>query len=753
MAVRKTFRFSPDWVRARWYHLFAPLAALLAMALLAHKTSLLEELESLTVNLRFHLRAPFDPPADTRLLLVGIDQKSIDMTGSWPWPRIIEAQFLDTIVKTGVNPHTVAFDILFTDDYDKYGNLQKSTSGANFDQVLGDSAGRLASVVTGALSFAPDSDPVTERHAEDSTQTELLQPGPTQPLSNIRGDVNSIIGSNVAILPVAALRKQSLFGFVNDEPSRVDRIRRTLPLLERVRDKVYPSFSLQVLCQMLNVDPDKVEVDLPGGTVTLKNSSGKTWKIPINSRGEFAINYRRESGFRGVSFISLFGALAQHNAHGTLIPPEADIDNKTLVIGQTATGLTDLGPTPLQSESPLVYVHLNAINNVLQHDYLRFVPWPWVVAGWLVVTWISLLRLKVAPLGEAITVPFAAMILYTIFAFAIFWEWSLQIALAWPVLGYVAVNFGGVVLRWREEQRGREYIKQLFSRMLSPEVMDHLLAHPENLKLGGSERDVTILFSDIRDYTTFSEGLAPAEVVRHLNVYFERMVACIQENRGTLHKYIGDAIMAAWGDVGVASQGLAHDAQNAVRAALMMRRDLRVLNAERAAGGHSALRIGIGLNHDRVLVGLIGASSRSEFTVMGDGVNIASRLEGVTKEFRTDLAVSESVRRLLGDAFLVRRLGYVQLKGKTTPTMVYDVLAEKNQLAESALSPETVTRYEEAFDHFLARRFAEAETGFLACQGLHPDDYPVKKYLDAVRRFGAGPPPPDWDGRIVMETK
>ena len=520
-----------------------------------------------------------------------------------------------------------------------------------------------------------------------------------------------------------------------------------------VRDKVYPSFALQILCQMLNVDADKIEVDLPGHTVTLKNSSGKSWKIPINDRGEFAVNYRRESGFRGVSFISLFGALAQHNAHGTSIPPEADIDNKVLVIGQTSTGLTDLGPTPLQSESPLVYVHLNAVNNVLQGDYLRFVPLFWVVLGWTLITWTCLLRLKEAPLGEAILVPFAVVILYTLFAFAIFWLWSLQIALTWPVLGFGAVNFGAVVLRWREEQRGREYIKQLFSRMLSPEVMDHLLAHPENLKLGGSERAVTILFSDIRDYTKFSEGLTPAEVVQQLNIYFERMVGCIKENRGTLHKYIGDAIMAAWGDVGVASLGADHDAQNAVRAALMMRRELRVLNAERAVEGLSTLRIGIGLNHDRVLVGLIGASSRSEFTVMGDGVNIASRLEGLTKEFRTELAISESVRQLLGDAFLVRRLGFIQLKGKTTPTMVYDVLAENNDRHESAMSAETVARYEEAFDHFLARRFAEAAAGFLACQRLHPEDYPAQKYLDSSRAFASHPPPLDWDGRIVMETK
>jgi adenylate cyclase len=232
------------------------------------------------------------------------------------------------------------------------------------------------------------------------------------------------------------------------------------------------------------------------------------------------------------------------------------------------------------------------------------------------------------------------------------------------------------------------------------------------------------------------------------------MVACVKECRGTLHKYIGDAIMAAWGDIADASLGPKTDAQNAVRSALMMRRLLRELNVERQTDGLTPLRIGIGLNHgDDVLVGLIGASSRSEFTVMGDAVNTASRLEGLTKEFKTDLAISESVRNLIGDDFLVRRLGLIVLKGKTKPTVVFEVLAEKSDLGQSKISAEVVAQYEEAFDHFLARRFAEAEAGFSACKKIYPDDYCVNEYLTASREFSAEPPPPDWDGRIVMTTK
>jgi adenylate cyclase len=241
--------------------------------------------------------------------------------------------------------------------------------------------------------------------------------------------------------------------------------------------------------------------------------------------------------------------------------------------------------------------------------------------------------------------------------------------------------------------------------------------------------------------------------MRQLNVYFERMVPCVKECNGTFHKFIGDAIMAAWGDLAPLSLGPAKDAQNAVRAALMMRHRLFVLNEERVADKLIPLRFGIGLNHGVIQAGMLGSSGRKEFTVMGDGVNVASRLEGLTKLFKTDLAISETVQALIGADFLVRRLGLIVLVGKTQPTVVYEVLAEKSDLAMSRMSVEGVERYEKAFDDFLARNFEKSETGFAACATDYPEDHCIKRYLAASREFRVTPPPDDWDGRIVMTTK
>jgi adenylate cyclase len=752
--MRKVLSF--DWIRPRLYHLLSPLAALLLVSVLNHYSNIVRAFEFVTVNLRFKVREGFDPPADSRLLFVTIDEFSLDNIGKWPWPRTVEADFLTQIGNAGLTPGVVSFDVMFTEETDKLQKFEAQPAAESDDQKLGHALALFPSV-TGALAVDTPQDPAIARKMKERTSAVLAatgsDAGPTQPLPNVHGDINQLHSYEAADFPVPAVRSTSLFGFVNDNPSAVDDIRHTLPLIVRVQDKVYPSLALQTLCQMLQVDPDKVDIDLPGGVVRLKSFFGKTWNVPINAQGEFQINYRRQDSFNAVSFGALLQNLSNHINKGEKINPLCNVTGKTLFVGESATALGDMGPSPLSARSPLPYAHLNAINNILKNDYLTFIHGWWVILGWSLVTWPTLLRLKDAPLGEAVAVPLIIMLLYIVGAFAIFWIWSIQITLFWPVATYGILNTGGAVLRWREERHGREQIKQIFSRMVSPEVMNHLLEHPENMKLGGSDRMATVLFSDIRGYTKFSEGLETAEVVRQLNIYFDRMVNCVNECKGTLHKFIGDAIMAAWGDIEAASQGEKMDARNAVASALLMRQRLRLLNEERQAEKLVPIRIGVGLNHGVVQAGMLGSSGRMEFTVMGDTVNTASRLEGLTKEFKTDLAISASVRELLGDDFLVRRLGLIVLMGKSEATVVYEVLAEKSDLASSRMSPGGVARYEEAFDHFLGRRFDQAQPLFAACAVDYPEDHCIKTYLAASREFLISPPPDDWDGRIVMTTK
>jgi adenylate cyclase len=739
-------RFKSLW-NEYGFALLAPLVALLIVGAL-QATGWLQQLEDLSINLRFQVRAPYDPPADSRLLLVGIDQQSIDFLGEWPWPRTIPADLLKSIAGSDMNPRTVAFDLLFINQSNQY---QDKTALAGADTTLGDAAGLLPSVITGAQSFNDFHDEETRKNAEAATAAALQNPGPTQALTHINGDLQKIEGSDVALLPVAPLRAQSLFGFVNDTFAASEGTHYRLPLVVRVRRVIYPSLSLQVLCQILHVDADNVTVNV-GRNVVLRNAEGKTWTVPVDSKGEFTINFRNTARFPQVNLKALFIALTGHLVHQTPIPPECNIDKKALLIGQEVDGgaATDIGPTPLQSRAPLIVTHFNVINDVLGNDYIRVVPWGWVVAGYLLVTWFSLFGLRDASVGWSVGVSTLIIVLYAAIAIAVFWIWSVEIVMVWPMLAYYGVQVVRSIRLWLEEARGRQQIKGVFARMLSPEVMNHLLDNPGALDLGGTKREVTILFSDIRDYTKISENIEEEELVRQLNAYFGEMVDCVLKNRGTLHKFIGDAVMAVWGDI--SSEGIEQDARAAVSAALEMRERLVALNILRTADGLLPLRIGIGLNHGEVLAGQIGAATRSEFTVIGDAVNAASRLEGMTKEFHTDLAIGESVAELLDESFLTRRLGRIQLKGKKKPMMVYEVLGRRSK-RDTAWTDDDLTLYHEAFERFLARDFVPAAAGFAQCAERHPKDSCVRRYLQAAQEFHLTPPTEDWDGRVVMETK
>jgi adenylate cyclase len=732
------------------YPMAAPLVALLLL-LIALQAGLFERVENLTVNWRFQTREPYDPKPDPRVILVKIDQSSLDNIGRWPWDRSLHGDFCQLV--TAANVSVVGFDLLFTEpgpaieQFDKHGKSlgKKNESDADF----ADGAAKARAVVTGA-NFDPQN---------ANAAPVKYDFGKTKPITQVEGDINAIGGQNVALLPIPELRQVSFFGFVEAAPESSDGIRRRLPMVERVGMEVFPSLSLQMLCQFWNISPDQVRVRL-GSEVELPTPDGIK-HIPINEKGEMLLNYRSSDSYKAitgnvnaVSYGQLMGGLKDVYVDGKEMPKELpSIDNKILLIGQTAIGLTDFGPSPLEAASPLVLVHLTALNNILADDYLKIAPiWPFEI-GLLVLGWATLFYLRKKGIVFSIVVPLLCVGVYSAFAEIVFIKESLLVPIVWPVTFFLLLHLGIIILRWLEEQQSRQQIKQVFSRMLSPEVMEHLLEHPENIEMGGSERPVTILFSDIRDYTKFSEGLKPSEVVRQLNVYFERMVACVNDCQGTLHKFIGDAIMAAWGDIAGASLGPEKDAQNAVRSALMMRRLLAELNEERKVDGLTPLRIGIGVNFGPdVLVGLIGASKRSEFTVMGDAVNTASRLEGVTKEYKTDLAIGESVYPLVREKFLVRTLGVIVVKGKSKPVKVYEVLDDFEKPV--GLWPaEWVTAYEKAMDSYFARDFRAASKGFKKCLEQRPGDFCSQKYLEICQELILDPPPADWDGREIMKTK
>ena len=298
-----------------------------------------------------------------------------------------------------------------------------------------------------------------------------------------------------------------------------------------------------------------------------------------------------------------------------------------------------------------------------------------------------------------------------------------------------------------EDISAEKRVKSAMARYMSKEVVDQLLEAGED-QLGGKDQKISVLFSDVRSFTTISEALGARATVSMLNEYFATMVDVIFNNGGILDKYIGDAIMALFG----APFSGAHDADNAVTVANQMLLALHELNASRARSGRPALDIGVGLSTGNVIVGNIGSPKRMEYTVIGDSVNLASRLEGATKYYGTRILLSESTVQDLTRPFVLREIDFMRVKGKERPVAVYEALDYH--------SPQSFPRMDEVLDAFKAglaayraRDFVAAQRLFSAGAAANSDEKPSRLYLERCRHYLASPPPADWDGVWVLTEK
>ncbi len=319
-----------------------------------------------------------------------------------------------------------------------------------------------------------------------------------------------------------------------------------------------------------------------------------------------------------------------------------------------------------------------------------------------------------------------------------------------PMLALVTSSFVVFIYDFVLERRERQKTRRTLERYVSKDVVHELLDNPETYlnTLGGVRKPVTILFSDVRGFTTMTEGADPTQLVMQLNEYFKEMVGIVFAQHGSLDKFIGDAVMALWGSI--TTEGVEKDAQHAVASALAMKKALARLNVNWQQRGMKELAFGIGINHGDVIVGNLGSEEKMEVSVIGDAVNLASRLEGLTKEYKLDLLLGEALVPLVQSRFILRTVGSVQVKGKTIPVRIFTVAADKEAGEQP---PVWLPRYEEGIQLYRARKFAEAEEVFLECVRAAPDDHLSKVYLDECRYLLAHPPGLDWDTVVVMKSK
>jgi len=434
-------------------------------------------------------------------------------------------------------------------------------------------------------------------------------------------------------------------------------------------------------------------------------------------------------------------------------PPFKDglaVSNKIVIVGPMAEIFHDVHTTPF-GEMPGPEVQAQMLAALLQGNWLTETSESqnfWLALGAMALALLLCLGIPQALLkGLLLAGATVALLVGCQVAFS---YGNCVVGMMPPLFCLLATGSFGIIFEYAMEQLERRRYRNVLDRYVSKNVAKTILNDRRSFQeaLKGRKQPVTVLFSDIRGFTTMTESSDADKLVTQLNEYFSDMVGSVLMNQGTLQKFIGDAIMAVWGDTH--SKGIEADARGAVTAALQMRAALEKLNADwKGKSDRTKLSIGVGVNHGEVIVGNIGHPQRMEFTVLGDGVNLAARLESATKQFHTDILIGETVEKLTRDHFIYRTVDLLTVKGKTKPVEVFALLADRSQPPSAWL-----TVYHEGVKLYRSRKFAEAITKFEEARyQIGGEDFLCEMYLSRCAAYQISPPPENWDGSFTLAEK
>lgn len=597
---------------------------------------ILDGLENKSYDFRFQLRGEENASVNEKLseeledekgnfsdnvVIVEIDEGSVDEFGRWPWPRNYHSRLIDVLVRCGVK--LIVFDILF---------IEHDKNNPFFDIELSRATSKYADKIVYANFIIDEMESVVEggRHVLKTVST-LKNPYPE--------------------LDIALMHK----GLVNAEPDS-DGVLRRARLQRELRGFMHYSIDLVVAAIFKGVTPKELLNGIPNNYKVL---------LPINFRGGENLNVERTGRFR-------FKTYPFNQLLNSSIPDMFKkfwVKDKIVLVGSTTLGAYDHYPTPFSENYPGVVFHADVIDNLIAGDYIRAIPLKVTI---IIILCLALFCAFLLPVTQGIIGSILVAIvvmMYSFLTYYLFKEYQYAIDYVAPMLGLVLTYMAVLLYRFMSEEKEKRWIKKTFGTYVSPAVIDQIMADPNKLRLGGVRTNMSILFSDIRGFTTMSEGLPPEGVVEILNEYLTKMTGVVFETRGTLDKFIGDAVMAFWG----APVPQADHAKRAVKTALMMFRELRLLREKWEKEGKTLMDIGIGINTGDAVVGNMGSTERMDYTIIGDNVNLASRLESLNKQFSSHIIISESTYELVKDLITVESLGNVKVKGKEKEVAIYKV--------------------------------------------------------------------------------
>jgi adenylate cyclase len=731
----------------------------------------LQSIEASSLDLRFEMRG--QRPHDDRIVIVGIDEKTLQRIGSFPLPRKDYAQLVNQLHAGGAS--LVAFDVTFpvpesnsaTQALDKLkselgssaspallSKVQAIETASDQDAMLASAMKSAGNVLLGHIFLDSQPDPEL---AEQYFNIVWAHSFPQELKVNAKGAPDFDMGeawkaggglvktgaeANITKLADAA----ASFGFINIVPDADGTLRHALLMIRYQDQDFFPSLDLEIVRKYEKIPDQEIAAYIASNGLERLKFGRHTLKHARD--GSALINYT--GPYHTYSHYSMWDVVS-----GAL-PPDTFRD-KIVLVGGTALAIGDMRNTPFANQDPVymgVEVHANIIDNLLHSEdkgrgfLKRTFDEEMVDVGFILLFGLGFgfLFSRVTPLYSTILVllTLAAFGWFVYFGFAQKGQWfSFVIPASTLAANYAAITS----LRMIREEREKRKIRKTFSQYLSPGVIELIEKDPEKyIRPGGEEKELSVLFSDIRGFTTISEGLTPDELVQLLNEYFEHMTDKVFATDGTLDKYIGDAIMAFWGS----PYPQADHAFRSCSCALQMVRGLEQLNAKWKASGHPPIAIGIGLNTGLVNVGNMGSARRLSWTVMGDNVNLASRLEGITKQYHVQLIISEATYRHVAGQFVCRELDKIRVKGKNLPVNIYELM---DVAAEQHRYDELLDRFEEAMKAYRAQNWSEASGKFAGILANYPDDGPSQVFLERALEFVENAPEGEWDGVYVMKTK
>ncbi len=580
------------------------------------------------------------------ILIIAIDDISINTIGRWPWQRDVFAQLLPKIS----DAKAIGIDVSFFEN--SYNDSSLNSTLNSMNNVV------LASEINNDLFF--------------------------KPIFNVsHGYVNLLTDS----------------------------------------DGVTRSFQL-------GLSEDFKETTMPFAFEVYKKYSS----VESYSQARKIINFAGEPGsFDSISFYEALNS-------------KIDSKNRIILIGATAPNLHDsyFVPTSNGISMPGVEIHANIIQNILLDNFLNEQGNLSLIVLVIITSILGFFLLSRIRIYYAFPLVILIIFLYGIMGIYLFNIYNYLLDLFYVPLSLFVFTFAGIAMNYLEEKKQRAYLTDAFGKYVSKDLLSEIISKKHQLKLGGAKREITVFFSDIRKFTTISEKLPPEKLVRFVNEYFTEMTKIIMENKGTVDKFVGDAIMAFWN-----APFLEKDhSRLACNAAVSQIRRLRELQKSWKKRNLPILDIGCGIHTGEAIIGNLGSEDRFDYTAMGDSVNLSSRLEGLTKQYGVKIIISESTYKNIKSEFKCRMLDVVKVKGKKLPIRIYELIVDDNSKTNLLIS-----KFENAFNLYSKSKFKKAKLEFEGILKMKKDDFPSKVFIERCNKFLDSPPGKSWDGSFESKEK